>query len=121
MAAPSGSRAGDPFTGGEYEVVTLQAAWGVVSLLCGLGALLSRPLVRLLPALGWQPSNPWIWPLLIAVTPVGFGLIGLILGLIGLRRSAGTVTARLGVLVNGAVVGLTALLALVFAIGRLFR
>lgn len=92
----------------EYAVLDLGNVWPLLGLVCFLGALGARFLVELVPRdlLGW----PWRLLLPGLSVPV-LSLLGLIFGLVGLRRAEGRGLAKVAVLVNavGLVVGLLAI------------
>jgi hypothetical protein len=98
--------------GDEYSTVTLGSLWGVLSIACFGAALVTRQLVRwLLPPVqqGFHLSPP----LAVRIVPV-LALIGIVLGLIGLRRERNNRSlSLLGLALNG----VTLLLVGAFAIG----
>ncbi len=102
--------------GDEYEVVPVTPSWGTLSLAFFLLALVAHPVIRLLA--GWSPNRPFMIPLLVGLSTPIIGLIGLILGWIGWRRSPSKVAARVGMFLNGTVVLLALLLIMTFMIGR---
>lgn len=80
-----------------------------LSLLAFAGSLAARPLVRLLP------RELRIYPygvLAPALLAAAFAALGLVLGLLAARRSRRRPLARLGVLLNSIVLGLSVLAAL---------
>lgn len=80
-----------------------------LSLIAFAGALAARPLVRLLPReLRIYPYGV-VAPALLAAA---FALLGLVFALLAARRDRRRALARLGVLLNGIVLGLSALAAL---------
>jgi hypothetical protein len=93
---------------GEYGVVRLPDAWHVLSLVCFVGSLGARFLVRLLPEwtreLVYRPWQPGLLALVLAA-------LGLVLGLIGLRTPRGRGTARVAVFLNATVLALGLLAA----------
>ncbi len=105
--------------GDEYEVVPITPSWGTLSLGFFVLALMARPVVRLF--VGWSPDRPYLLPLLMGVATPVVGLIGLLFGWLGWRRSSSKVIARVGMFLNGTIVLLTVLLIAVFMIGRYFR
>ncbi len=96
------SNLADDGIGDEYEVVPLRLSWGGLSLSLFLLTLPAPYLLRLQP---WRPAQLWMWPLVPVVTIGALSLLGLVCGLLGLRYSAGKGTAKMGLLLNGAVVG----------------
>jgi len=104
--------------GGEYQVVSMRSSWGLFSILFALVAILGRPILKqvLVRSFGWMPMNPWSWPLAIASLSFGASVLGLACGLLGLRRGRGL--ARFGVIANGTVLALLALMVLSFAYYR---
>ena len=94
---------------GEYSTITLRSAWGSLSLLFFLAAVGARQIVRLLPSSlqGWNVMPPLA---VILVPPLA--LLGLLAGLVGLRRG-GRILATLGALLNAIVLVAT----LVFLLG----
>jgi uncharacterized membrane protein YjjB (DUF3815 family) len=96
---------------GEYGAVRLPDSWHVLSLACFAGALGSRFLAPLLTR-WWQV--PFYRTLLPGVLTLGLAALGLVLGLIGLRSPQGRGTARIAVFLNGIVLALGLLAAVVF-------
>jgi hypothetical protein len=98
--------------GDEYSTISLDSVWGVLSIVCFAAALATRQLVRWLlplPQQGFQLSPP----LAVRIVPV-LALIGIVLGLIGLRRERKNRSlSLLGLALNG----VTLLLVGAFAIG----
>lgn len=94
----------------EYAAVTLGSVWGIASLLLFVCAISTRQLVRFLPPhqQGWNLLPPVA---VLAVPPLA--LIGLVLGLVGLRRSRRRTLALLGAALNGVVL----LLAIALLVG----
>jgi len=79
-----------------------------LSLLCFAGSVAARPLSGLLPrALRGYPYGA-LAPALLAAA---FAILGVALGLVGLRRARRRALARLGLLLNGIVLGLSVLAA----------
>ena len=96
---PAGPIAVDPAPADdEYATLNLSTSWPVLSLLCFVGALGARFLVRLIPAevVGW----PWRL-ILPALGVLALSLLGLVFGLIGLRTPEHRGLSRVGALVNG--------------------
>lgn len=105
--------------GDEYEVVPITPSWGALSLGFFVLALMARPVVRLF--VGWSPDQPYLLPLVASVSTPIVGLIGLLFGWLGWRRSSSKVVARVGMFLNGTIVLLTVVLIAVFMIGRYVR
>ena len=80
--------------------MTVGSAWGIASLLFFIAAITARQLVRLLPShlQGWNILPP---AAVLAVPPLA--LIGLLLGLVGMRRRSRRTLALLGAALNGIV------------------
>jgi hypothetical protein len=100
----------DPPTDDEYAALDVSTGWPVLSLVCFLGALGARFLVRLVPGgvVGWP------WRLVLPVLGVlGLSFLGLVFGLLGLRRVEHRGLARAGILLNavGLVLGVLAVAA----------
>jgi hypothetical protein len=93
---------------GAYAPLEAPDILPLLSLLCFSGALAARPLVRLLPR-DWR-LYPWglAAPALLAT---GFALVGLLLALVSRHRASRRGLARVGVLLNGIVLALSALAA----------
>jgi hypothetical protein len=111
-------RSFDPL-GGEYGVVALPDAWHVLSLACFLAALGARFLAALLPrgfSHGWPPGwGGFLYrPLLTALLVPAFAGLGLLFGLLGLRRPESRSAARLALGLNGIVLALSALALLAY-------
>lgn len=89
---------------GEYATVTLRSVWGSLSLLLFLTAVGARQLVRLLPPRlqGWHMMPPLA---VLAVPPLA--LLGLLVGLVGLRRERRRTVPMLGTLLNAIVLAAT--------------
>lgn len=85
---------------GEYATITLRSVWGSVSLLLFVAAVGARQLVRLLPAhlQGWHIMPPLA---VLAVPPLA--VLGLVAGLVGLRRERRRTLAAVGTLLNAIV------------------
>lgn len=100
-----------------YSPVEAPEIWPLAGLLFFALSLASKPLVRLLPA----DLRPYPFGVLLPVAvSLGAALLGLACSWIGLRRGRASALARVGLLVNGAVLGLAALavLALVWIVRR---
>jgi uncharacterized membrane protein len=95
----------------EYAVVQVGGSLGVVSIAFFVLALGSRFLVELIPR-EWRPF-PWRVLLPALGVPVLAG-IGLLFGLLGLRRERGRGFARVGVFLNTVAIALSALAILAF-------
>lgn len=104
MVAPE-SEDPPPFDQGEYAVLRVPDAWHVLSLVFFLAALGSRYLVRFLPSGRGYLYRPVLAAFLV---PLLAG-IGLLLGLVGLRRPATRGVARVAVFLNAVVLVLSAL------------
>lgn len=85
------------YTDGEYGALKLPDGWHVASLVCFVGSLASRFLVRPLPR-GW--FEPWMRPLLPALAVMAFAILGILFGLAGLRSAEGRGLARIGLFLN---------------------
>lgn len=89
-----------------YQPVEAPEIWPLAGLLFFALALVSKPLVRLLPA----ELRPYPLGVLLPVgVSLGAALLGLACSWIGVRRGRGGALARAGVLFNGAVLALSAL------------
>ena len=89
----------------------------LLSLVAFSAAIASRPLARLLP----RALRVYPWGVLApAVMAVGFALVGLVLALASSRRRSRRGLARVALLLNGIVLGLTglALLAAIWILKR---
>jgi hypothetical protein len=93
------------YTEGEYGTLDLPDAWHVASLACFAASLGARFLVRLLPA-GHTFFGRVFLPVLAVFALAGLGLM---FGLLGLRKPRGRGLARAGVFLNAAVLALGAL------------
>lgn len=85
------------YTEGEYAALDLPDGWHVASLVCFLGSLAARFLVRLLPR-GWP--EPWMRPILPGLAVLAFSLLGILFGLLGLRSAKGRGLARIALFLN---------------------
>ena len=86
-----------PLEDDEYAALDVSTGWPVLSLACFVGALGARFLVRLIPSevVGWP------WRLVLPTFGVlGLSLLGLVFGLLGLRRIEHRGLARVGILLN---------------------
>jgi hypothetical protein len=100
-----------------YQPVEAPEVWPLLGLLFFALALVSKPLVRLLPA----ELRPYPLGVLLPVAvSLGSALLGLLCSWVGLRRGRGGALARAGLLFNGAVLALSALAvaALVWIVRR---
>jgi hypothetical protein len=93
------------FDEGEYSVLRVPDAWHVVSLVFFAAALGARFLVAFLPS----GRGLFYRPVLTAFSVPLLAGIGLLFGLVGLRRPATRGMARVAVLLNLIVLGLSAL------------
>ncbi len=99
-----------PFDDGEYAVLRMPDAWHVVSLIFFVSSLGSRFLVALLP-----PGRGIFYPPILSAYSVPvLAAIGLLFGLMGLRRPESRGVARIAVFLNLIVLGLSALAISVF-------
>jgi hypothetical protein len=99
-----------PYDEGEYSVLRMPDAWHVVSLVFFLAALGARFLVAFLPS----GRGIFYRPILTAFSVPVLATVGLLFGLVGLRRPASRSVARIAVLLNLIVLGLSALAIAVF-------
>jgi hypothetical protein len=99
-----------PYDEGEYSVLRMPDAWHVVSLVFFLAALGARFLVTFLPS----GRGLFYRPILTAFSVPVLATAGLLFGLVGLRRPASRSVARIAVLLNLIVLGLSALAIAVF-------
>lgn len=89
-----------------YQPVEAPEVWPLAGLLFFALALVSKPLVRLLPV----ELRPYPFGVLLPVAvSLGSALVGLVCSWIGLKRRPGGALARAGLLFNGAVLALSAL------------
>ena len=92
--------------GDAYDVVSLKLSWASLSLLLFLASL---PSPYLLTWQSWRPEQLWLWPLL-KVAVIGLlALVGFITGLLGMREATRRGMAKVGLLLNGTVLGCIAL------------
>jgi hypothetical protein len=94
-----------PFDEGEYAVLQVPDAWHVLSLVFFAAALGARYLVRLLPS----GRGIFYRPVLTAFSVPVLAALGLLFGLVGLRRPATRSIARVAVFLNGIVLVLSLL------------
>lgn len=95
----------DPF-GGEYGVVAMPDAWHVLSLACFLTALGARFVAALMPA----DLRGFLYrPVLTAFLVPAFAVLGILLGLMALRKPATRGAAKIALALNGIVLALSAL------------
>lgn len=99
--------------GDEYAVVSLRIGWGAASILFFGLALAARYLLDFQP---WRPQRYWLWPMMRPGFIAALSALGLGSGLVGLKLSANKSLAKMGVLLNGIVLGIIALVALGMAI-----
>jgi len=99
-----------PPGGGEYSAVSLGSAWGIASLLLFVGALSTRQLLGLLP-LRLQ-GHYMLPPLAVRLTPA-LAVVGVLFGLIGMRRESRRTVVLLGLSLNAIVVVLSLLFMMV--------
>lgn len=100
-----------------YAPVEAPEIWPLAGLLFFALSLVSKPLVRLLPA----ELRPYPAGVLLPVAvSLGAALLGLVCSWIGARRGRRSALARVGLLVNGVVLALAALavLALIWIVRR---
>lgn len=90
---------------GEYAVLRLPDAWHVLSLTLFLAAVGARFLVALLP----PELHPMPKPILSAFTVPALASLGLLAAVVGLRRPESRGAAKIGLLLNGIVLLLSAL------------
>ncbi|MES1241329.1 MAG: hypothetical protein ABUT39_06900 [Acidobacteriota bacterium] len=93
-----------PYDEGEYSVLQMPDAWHVVSLIFFVAALGARFLVALLPS----GRGIFYRPILTAFSVPVLATVGLLFGLVGLRRPASRSVARVAVLLNLVVLILSA-------------
>ena len=98
------------YTEGEYGALDLPDAWHVVSLAFFAASLAARFLVRLLPA----GSTFFGRVFLPGITVFVLAVLGLLCGLLGLRKARGRGLARVGVFLNATVLALSALATALF-------
>jgi hypothetical protein len=93
-----------PYDEGEYSVLQMPDAWHVLSLAFFAAALGARFLVAFLPS----GRGLFYRPILTAFSVPVLATVGLLFGLVGLRRPATRGVARIAVLLNLIVLGLSA-------------
>ena len=98
------------YTEGEYGALDLPDAWNVASLACFVSALGARFLVRLLPAAHSYFGRAILPGLAVLV----LAALGLLFGLLGMRKPRGRGLARIGVFLNATVLVLGALAVAAF-------
>jgi fumarate reductase subunit C len=96
-------RSPDPF-GGEYGVVSVPDAWHVLSLLCFLASLGARFVAYLMPA---GLRGFFYRPVLAALLVPAFAGLGMLFGLIALRKPETRGMARIALGLNGIVLVLS--------------
>ena len=98
------------YTEGEYGTLDLPDGWHVVSLACFALSLVARFLVKLLPA------GHYFFPrvLLPGIAVFTLAALGLLCGLLGLRKIRGRGLAKVGVFLNGVVLALAVLATIIF-------
>jgi hypothetical protein len=94
-----------PYDEGEYSVLQMPDAWHVLSLAFFAAALGARFLVAFLPS----GRGLFYRPILTAFSVPVLATVGLLFGLVGLRRPATRSVARIAVFLNLIVLGLSAL------------
>lgn len=95
----------------EYALVSLGGGPGLLSLVFFVLALGSRFLVDLLP----PEMRPFPWGILLPGLGVPvLSFLGLLFGLVGVRRASGRGFARMGILLNSIALVLSALAILAF-------
>ncbi len=94
-----------PPPGGEYSTVSLGSAWGMISLACFAASMAANQLVSLLPP--HLQGRYLLPPLVVRIIPA-LTLVGILLGVIGLRRERRRTLALLGIVLNGIVLVLVA-------------
>jgi hypothetical protein len=99
-----------PFDDGEYAVLRMPDAWHVVSLVFFVASLGSRFLVAFLPS----GRGIFYRPILTAFSVPVLATIGLLFGLMGLRRPESRSVARIAVFLNLIVLALSALAISIF-------
>jgi hypothetical protein len=99
-----------PYDEGEYSVLRMPDAWHVVSLVFFLAALGARFLVAFLPS----GRGIFYRPILTAFSVPVLATVGLLFGLVGLRRPASRNVARIAVFLNLIVLALSALAIAIF-------
>lgn len=95
----------------DYEVISLKISWASLSILFFLLTLPARDLLQLL---AWRPQRIWLWPLIPPLVIFGLSLIGLLMGLLGLKLSAHKGIAKTGIFLNGVVAAIILAVAAVW-------
>ena len=98
------------YTEGEYGALDLPDGWHVASLACFAASLAARFLVRLLPA-GHSYFGRIFLPGIAVFVLAGLGLL---CGLLGLRKARGRGLAKVGVFLNATVLALATLATILF-------
>lgn len=93
-----------PYDEGEYAVLQVPDAWHVISLVFFAAALGARFLVALIPS----GRGIFYRPVLTAFSVPVLAAVGLLFGLAGLRQPSSRSVARIAVLLNLIVLGLSA-------------
>ena len=118
----------DPLTGkDEYSVVRIRPSWGLLSIFIFAYSLPIRYWLRFLP---WHPFQYWSQPGRVVLATLGLSILGMIVAGFGLRAAAapgahqgrGHGLSRIGLFLNGAVLGILILAVVVLAVyWRFFR
>lgn len=98
------------YTEGEYGALDLPDGWHVASLACFAASLIARFLVRLLPA----GSSFFGRVFLPGIAVFALASLGLLCGLLGLRKTHGRGLAKMGIFLNSTVLALSLLAAAAF-------
>jgi hypothetical protein len=98
------------YTEGEYGTLDMPAAWHVASLACFAASLGARFLVKLLPVGSIYFGRVF----LPGFAVFALATLGLLFGLLGLRRPQGRGIAKIGVFLNATVLVLGTLAVAVF-------
>lgn len=106
---------GDELWGGEYAVVSFRPSWNAISILCALLALSSRYWVFYLPI---ELGRSWHRPMLPSLASVVFGILGLLLALVGRRLGD---RSRAGLFLNATICGVALALAAGLALWWTYR
>jgi hypothetical protein len=99
-----------PFDEGEYSVLQTPDVWHVISLMFFAASLGARFLVAFLPS----GRGLFYRPILTAFSVPVLATVGLLFGLVGLRRPASRSVARIAVLLNLVVLALSAVAIAIF-------
>lgn len=100
----------DELWGGEYATVSFGLSWNVISVFCALLSLTSIHWVYYLPI---QLSKSWHRPMLVPLVSVSFGVLGLLVALVGRFRGEKT---KAGLFLNATICGITLAMAASLAI-----